>query len=172
MLAFSSSVDAALFCLEVSGKSRWRLGMSNPCMLCVCAPGSCIPLSSCLPVAYKLDGNASAGLVVLKATKELALRSARTLAETPVGCQAQEALLKVVSGLDELALPGCATALGDLVSPCLLPSLSMRCDGVLVVQPGSDHQACKLSRVPSMCEHRCCAMCPAAWCAWQSPAWR
>ena len=30
--------------------------------------------------------------------------------------QAQEALLDVVWGLDELALPGCAAGLGDLVS--------------------------------------------------------
>ena len=33
-----------------------------------------------------------------------------------VALQAQEALLDVVWGLDELALPGCAAGLGDLVS--------------------------------------------------------
>ena len=40
----------------------------------------------------------------------------RELAEVQLALQTQEALLDVVWGLDEQALPGCAASLGDLVS--------------------------------------------------------
>ena len=48
-------------------------------------------------------------------TIELRVSAAFHAAEMPVRTQAQEALLDVLWGLDEQALPGCAAGLGDLV---------------------------------------------------------
>ena len=114
MLAFSNSVTAASFCLKVPAP------LSMPGRASEAAVASNLHLPSarcssskqyCQQIQY--DDGAVCSTSVTDAQSEVP--------HSAVHGQAQTALLDVLWGLEEQALPGCAAGLGDLVSrtsPC------------------------------------------------------